>query len=388
MLGLFGTPLDSGYNVSHLKITNLFLHVRANGDFVITWNETASGPTNTTYAMVYSGSWSSRITVQASLSVPVQICSTSISNETAILVATVDSGEDLLSLHLVILTGTSVTSTTVALADASKILGETWYPLEPSLYDSDSDSMIFPIVQQPAGPATPVQIDLLIGATSATPSFSIKNVVTAVDNSQGYDMPQIVKTDTGFTVLAINHAIDPYDQIIQFNSSTLTGTWSSQAVFWDEGTDPVGPPVVPALGLFSLSVSFISSQLAVSVGPYATVDAENWCGVQYFFPLSSSPPTLTCPVGGGTATFGVPYSKSLIATGVTGSATYAITAGALPLGLMLNTSSGLISGTPLVTGNFSITYTVTDSGTGLTSTPVICPISIPGSRPARLCPTL
>jgi hypothetical protein len=53
--------------------------------------------------------------------------------------------------------------------------------------------------------------------------------------------------------------------------------------------------------------------------------------------------TLTCTVGGGP-----PY-------------TWSITSGSLPSGLSLNASMGVISGTPVVSGNFSFTVQVRDS---------------------------
>ncbi len=54
---------------------------------------------------------------------------------------------------------------------------------------------------------------------------------------------------------------------------------------------------------------------------------------------------------------GRPYSQVVTASGGTGPYTYSISAGALPTGLVLNTSTGLISGTPTAAGA-SATFTV------------------------------
>jgi len=70
--------------------------------------------------------------------------------------------------------------------------------------------------------------------------------------------------------------------------------------------------------------------------------------------------TQSSPVMG---TQSVLYSASLLATGGVTPYTWTISAGALPPGLVLNPGSGLISGTPGVTGTFSFTAQVTDSGT-------------------------
>jgi hypothetical protein len=56
-----------------------------------------------------------------------------------------------------------------------------------------------------------------------------------------------------------------------------------------------------------------------------------------------------------------PYSVQLAATGGTIPYTWSISTGALPAGLSLS-SSGLISGTPTVSGSFSFTAQVVDSG--------------------------
>ncbi|MEO5846105.1 MAG: putative Ig domain-containing protein [Caldimonas sp.] len=61
------------------------------------------------------------------------------------------------------------------------------------------------------------------------------------------------------------------------------------------------------------------------------------------------------------AQVGVAYSQSNIASGGTAPYSYAITAGALPAGVSLNTGTGLVSGTPTAAGAFSYTVTSTDA---------------------------
>jgi uncharacterized delta-60 repeat protein len=68
-----------------------------------------------------------------------------------------------------------------------------------------------------------------------------------------------------------------------------------------------------------------------------------------------SPPTL--PDG----TVYTAYNQTVSMTGGTGSPTFAVTAGALPTGLSLNTSSGAITGNPTATGAFNFTITATDA---------------------------
>lgn len=55
------------------------------------------------------------------------------------------------------------------------------------------------------------------------------------------------------------------------------------------------------------------------------------------------------------------YSDSVAASGGTAPYVYAVTTGALPTGLTLNSATGAVTGTPTVVGSFSFTITATDS---------------------------
>lgn len=60
-------------------------------------------------------------------------------------------------------------------------------------------------------------------------------------------------------------------------------------------------------------------------------------------------------------TLGTPYSSGIGVSGGTGPYIFALTGGALPPGLTLNTSTGLISGTPAASGEYRYTVTAVDS---------------------------
>lgn len=71
----------------------------------------------------------------------------------------------------------------------------------------------------------------------------------------------------------------------------------------------------------------------------------------------------------------VPYSRTLTATGGTGTLTWSILSGTLPTGLTLSTT-GEISGTPSVAGTFEFTPQVTDTLAQTDSTPPLLSITI------------
>ena len=78
-------------------------------------------------------------------------------------------------------------------------------------------------------------------------------------------------------------------------------------------------------------------------------------------------PTVTITPSSGPlpgATSGSAYSETIAASGGIGTKTFAISAGALPAGLALNVSTGVISGTPSATGSATFSVSVTYSGGG------------------------
>ncbi len=69
---------------------------------------------------------------------------------------------------------------------------------------------------------------------------------------------------------------------------------------------------------------------------------------------------ITTALSGGTV--GSPYSTTVTASGGTGALTWSVVSGALPSGLSLNPSTGMISGTPTTQGVSNFTIQAQDSG--------------------------
>ncbi len=94
-------------------------------------------------------------------------------------------------------------------------------------------------------------------------------------------------------------------------------------------------------------------------------------------PATASLELSTTQVPSGIA--GNVYSTYLAATGGTGAYTWSITSGALPRGLTLAASTGMISGTPVASGTSSFTIRVTDSGKPAQSVSAVESIAVAAS---------
>jgi len=104
------------------------------------------------------------------------------------------------------------------------------------------------------------------------------------------------------------------------------------------------------IGTFNFTITATDANGCLGTRAYEIIIAALGCP-----PITVNPPTLP------PATVGIPYSQTIIASGGTGPYTFAVTAGALPNGLTLNTSSGALTGTPTVAGLFTFTIQATDS---------------------------
>ena len=125
---------------------------------------------------------------------------------------------------------------------------------------------------------------------------------------------------------------------LTLNASTgvISGTPSAVGTssFTAQVTD-----AVPATGTKALSITVAAAPVALAVS------------------------TASVPAG----QVGVAYSQTVAATGGTAPYSWAVISGGLPAGISLNTSTGVISGTPTAVGASSFTLQVNDAASGVTT---------------------
>jgi hypothetical protein len=153
-----------------------------------------------------------------------------------------------------------------------------------------------------------------------------------------------------------------YSQLISATGGTMPYSWSVTSGSLPAGLslNPltgviVGTPTTDGTAVFLVQVTDAASVTATM--PYAlTVNPSGTLTIS----------TTSLP----SAHVGVHYSRTLNATGGTLPRTWSITAGSLPSGLTLNTTTGAITGTPTSTGTSSFTARVTDAATATASMPL------------------
>jgi uncharacterized repeat protein (TIGR01451 family) len=166
-------------------------------------------------------------------------------------------------------------------------------------------------------------------------------------------------------------------------SSQLTVTDGTSPFAWtvSAGALPAGVTLNASTGLLSGTPTTAgTASFTVRVTDASNLTATRAVSIA----VAAAPSVAFTPAGGQV---GVAYSQQPTLSGGTGPFAWAVSAGALPPGLTLNASTGLVSGTPTAGGGFSVTVRVTDgfaqvASRTVTITIVASPAFVAGAPPS------
>ena len=168
-----------------------------------------------------------------------------------------------------------------------------------------------------------------------------------------YTLPSI-----GTASLSTGAVGTAYSQTVVATGGKSTYTWSVSS-----GTLPAGLTLAPSTGMIS------GTPTATGAGAvtFMVADANNKTSTKALSIVINAAPlaiTTGTPADGYLTTA---YSQSLTSTGGTPPYSWSITTGTLPAGLSLAPSTGVISGTPTVTGVGGFTVQVKDADNSITT---------------------
>jgi len=208
----------------------------------------------------------------------------------------------------------------------------------------------------PAG----LMLDTASGLISGTPSAVTASTSLTLTLTDGFDR----STTTSFTwtvQAALTTTAPPAQASLIGTPLTLTlpaANGGSPGYAW---SDP-GTTLPPGLTLTTVSNRAVISGTPTTRGVFAVIltvtDTAARTGTVSFSWTTDYPPFAVTNPGSQTSTVGTADTVTLSATGGSGSFGWT---GAVPAGLTLNASTGLISGTPTAVGVTSVTLTVTDT---------------------------
>ncbi len=222
-------------------------------------------------------------------------------------------------------------------------------------------------------------LDPVTGVISGTPTVpGPVNIVVQVQDSTG------AKTSTPYNFV-VNGA-----PIITSPTSlpnwTVNQAYPSTPVVMTGGTPGYSNFVVstgslPA-GMTLNNATGVISGTPTTTGSYTLqVQGQDSTGAKATYPYTftiNAAPVITAPTSLPNWTVNQPYPNQQVtlANGTPGYSNYTLASGTLPAGLTLNNSTGLISGTPTVSGNFNITVQAQDTTGALATKPYSFTINV------------
>ncbi|HEX3462175.1 MAG TPA: putative Ig domain-containing protein, partial [Acidimicrobiales bacterium] len=217
-------------------------------------------------------------------------------------------------------------------------------------------------------------LDGATGVISGTPTSPGPSTFTLTLTDAGNQTASQAYTVGILATPSITTATLPNGEVGAGYSQTLAGTGGSTPYAWSvtAGSLPAGLTLDGATGIVSGSPTASGSATFTVTLTDANSQTANKI---YTLGIVAGPSITTTSLPAGEV--GVPYSQTLGGAGGTGPYTWSVTAGSLPAGLSLNSTTGALSGTPTGSGPTTFTITLTD-GSGKTSTRSYSPTFLAG----------
>ncbi len=206
------------------------------------------------------------------------------------------------------------------------------------------------------------------GAISGTPTSSgTFNFTVSVSDSSNPVQKQSATTSivvaASVPQLAISSSALPGGTVSKAYSGTVSATGGTSPYTWSisSGSLPAGLSLASATGVISGTPTNSGTfNFTASVSDSSSPVQKQSATASIVVAAAASPLTITTaslPSG----TVNTAYNATLVETGGVAPYTWSVSSGALPTGVSLGGSTGLISGTPSASGTFSVTLSVHDS---------------------------
>ena len=198
------------------------------------------------------------------------------------------------------------------------------------------------------------------GAISGTPSGASSGTVTVTVTDSTSPTHQSVTKQFTLTIspaLSITTASLPSAFTGYTYSATVAAAGGTAPYSWSATGLPGGFSISASTGAITGTPSAVSSGTVTVTVTDSTSPTHQSTSKQFTFTVAVGLSITTSSLPGGYTTF--LYSATVVATGGTPSYTWAATG--LPNGLSIDSSTGVISGTPAATGTSTVTVTATDS---------------------------